>query len=105
MRLAFFKLKARLSGNDGETLVETLVSVLIIAVVMLMLCTAIVTAAKINATARGINASYDATSSTGIEVTVEVSHGSQTDTYTSSTTGLKITGRTQNGYVSYEASK
>lgn len=105
MRLAFFKLKARLSGNDGETLVETLVSVLIIAVVMLMLCTAIVSASKINVTARGINASYDATSAIDIEVTVVVSHSGQTDTYNSGTTAPKITGHTQNGYVSYEASK
>lgn len=105
MRRNFSGLTAKLSDNKGETLVETLISVLIIAAVMLMLCTAIVSASKINATARGINASYDATSATDIEVTVVVSHGTQTDTYNSGTTNLKITGHTQNGYVSYEASK
>lgn len=105
MSRIFSRLAVKLSDNKGETLVETLISVLIIAAVMLMLCTAIVSASKINATARGINASYDATSATGIEVTVVVSHGAQTDTYNSGTSALKIIGHTQNGYVSYEASK
>lgn len=97
------RLVSKLSSNKGETLVETLVSVLIIAAVMLMLCTAIVSASKINASARSINVSYDASSATDVEVTVVVEHGSQKDTYTSSSMPLKITGHTQNGFVSYEA--
>lgn len=50
-RRLFHSAKRLLAGTRGETLVESLVSVLIVAAAMLMLTTAIVTAAKINATA------------------------------------------------------
>lgn len=52
--------KTIVADEHGETLVEALVSVLIISAVFLMLCTAIVTAANINEKARGLNPYYNA---------------------------------------------
>ena len=52
-------LRRLFAANNGETLVETLVSVLIVSAVFLMLSTAIVTAANINARAKGIDSAFN----------------------------------------------
>lgn len=52
-------IKALFSSDKGETLVESIVSVLIVAVTMLMLVTAIVTATKINAVSQQESATFN----------------------------------------------
>lgn len=110
----FNKLRAKLAGIDGETLVETLVSTLIMALVMLMLCTAIVSAAKINAIAKASEASFNQ-EATGapfpeeervksLTMTVTVNTWDSVNTEYSKTldSGAGINAYTQNGYVYYE---
>lgn len=54
------RLRAAVFGSSsGETLVETLVSVLIVSAVVLMLCTSIVTAANINAKAKQVDVTFN----------------------------------------------
>lgn len=51
-------MRKKLRAKQGETLLETLISILIIAMVFVFLSTAIVTAAKINAKARDADSSF-----------------------------------------------
>ena len=54
------RLRAAVYGSSsGETLVETLVSVLIVSAVVLMLCTSIVTAANIDAKAKQVDVTFN----------------------------------------------
>lgn len=63
---------ARVLLNEcGETLVETLISVLIVSAVFLMLCTAIVTAANINSKAADLDPVFNAAEAKKVDDTVE----------------------------------
>lgn len=55
-RIVYFR--AALKQSSGETLVETLLSTLIVSAVILMLCTAVVAASKINAKASETDSSF-----------------------------------------------
>ena len=87
-----------LGDTSGETLVESLISVLIVAAVFLMLCTAIVTAAKINAKAAAIDTSFDETSADGV---TDVERFEVKFTSVLGTSSAEVTGHVQNGYVYY----
>lgn len=60
-----------LLNECGETLVETLISVLIVSAVFLMLCTAIVTAANINSKAAGLDPVFNAAEAEKVDDTVK----------------------------------
>lgn len=93
-------LRRKLASDRGETLVETLVSTLIIAAVMLMLCTAIVSAAKVNATIQNDETVFTTEDREGIEgfsITIN-QDGSLNLVPATSYNAYK----TKNGYVYYE---
>ena len=48
----------KLTSASGETIIETLVSILVITVIFLCLSTAIVTAARVNATVRNADTAF-----------------------------------------------
>lgn len=93
--------RKKLASIDGETLVETLVSTLIIAAVMLMLCTAIVSAAKVNASIQNDKTVFTT------EGTTEISEGfsltiNQGSSPSPVPAGSYKAYKTENGYVYYE---
>lgn len=59
------RIASRCKEQDGETLVETLISTLIIVAVFLMLATVVVAAANINAKAKGIDSTFNAAAEEG----------------------------------------
>lgn len=97
------KIKAKLSSASGETLVETLVSALIMGFVMLMLCTAIVAAAKVNAAVDIEDTSFDYAATqegktvTSVDMVVTIG-----DKSLSTGENGKINAFEQNGYYYYE---
>lgn len=93
------RLRAKLVSTRGETLVETLVSTLIMSAVMLMLCTAIVAAAKANSAIE--------LSDTLVNVTASAQEAPQELSGWQVTVGGQSAGATvytQNGFVYYEPS-
>lgn len=97
------RLRARLAGTGGESLVETLVATLIMALVMLMLCTAIVSAAKINATVKASDARFDQTEGASpVEMTVTVTPKTPEVSGGLLSTGSGINAYENNGYYFYE---
>lgn len=102
VRRIVYKACARFSNVSGETLVETLVSALIMGFVMLMLCTAIVAAAKVNAAVDLEGTSSNFTGGTGSAVSsvdMTVTIGEKT---LSTGENGKIRAYEQNGYYYYE---
>lgn len=102
MKRLLSRILARCSDINGETLVETLTSTLIIAGVMLMLCTAIVSAARVNATIQNEDTVFEKkatdTAIPGTSFTVAVNH-SGTTTY------VPVNAyKSENGYIYYEPS-
>lgn len=92
-------IRSKLTNTNGETLVETLVSTLIIAGVMLMLSTAIVSAAKVNATISAEDATFDATKATELQdLSISVSREQGMDGGATP----QVKGMTQNGFTYYE---
>lgn len=93
------RLRAAVFGSSsGETLVETLVSVLIVSAVVLMLCTSIVTAANINAKTKQVDVTFneaDATAASSSDYTLKIggAEASQVQFYES------------DGYVYYKHTK
>lgn len=93
------RLRAAVFGSSsGETLVETLVSVLIVSAVVLMLCTSIVTAANINAKAKQVDVTFneaDAAATPSSDYTLQIggAEASQVQFYES------------DGYVYYKHTK
>lgn len=104
-------LRAKLADRSGESLVETLVATLIMGLVMLMLCTAIVAAAKINATARANDPSFDQTAASVQKLNdMSVLISPDTAGVTGGTLGSGEGGpinayKTENGYYFYEPAK
>lgn len=99
MRRILLHIRNRLTSTNGETLVETLVSTLIIAGVMLMLCTAIVSAARVNATISAEDTTFNATKATELpDLSISVSHE---DGMAGGATP-QVKGWTQNGFIYYE---
>lgn len=85
-------MKKRLKQKNGETLVETLVSLVIIALALLMLPGAVVAAARVNAKAKKqviyMEKTLDATK--GVDVgTCDISFSSDSKTYT--VPGVEVT--------------
>ena len=99
------RLRAKLSGVGGETLVETLVATLIMGLVMLMLCTAIVSAAKVNASFKADEAVFNQTAVQAVsDMTVVITPnlgGASPVTLKAGSDG-KIKAYKQNGYYYYE---
>lgn len=101
---AFGKLKRKFSRclmkDSGESLVETLVSTLIIVAVFLMLCTAVVSAAKVNTAIKPGETVFDQADSKTISDAVTVT---VTEDATSASVSKSVTGHvTDNGYLYYE---
>lgn len=90
----------KLRSRRGETLVETLVSLLIVVLCLSFLATAIVTAARVNAGVRDTDVSvqYDGGTSTQQTVTVTPKGAYTGDTGFSETVTLHTT---DNGYRYY----
>lgn len=89
-----------LRADTGETLVETLVSVLIVSAVFLMLCTAVVTAAKINTTVVATDTVFDSSKKedlpeNSVVVTIKQKNGTET-------VERRPDGKKMNGYVYYD---
>lgn len=97
---SFFKRLRTLFGDkSGESLVETLVSTLIVVAVFLMLCTAVVSAAKVNTSIKPGDTVFDASESSvlqGASVTVRGENSSESSTQSISAHV------SDNGYVYYE---
>lgn len=64
--------------NKGETIVETLVAILIVAVCFIMLETSIITATKLNISAENENAPFVKDKSTKVSCTITIDRGSAT---------------------------
>lgn len=96
MRELARRARAKLAADRGETLVETLVATLILAGVMLMLCAAIVAAARVNTTLEPKDTVFDASSAvSGPAVTISVS-SDEGDSATPTADSY-----TENGYLFY----
>lgn len=96
MRELARRARANLAGDRGETLVETLVSTLILAGVVLMLCTAIVAAARVNTTVKPEDTVFDVTNAApGPSITVSVTPDS------GDATAPVVDSYTENGYIYY----
>lgn len=98
-------LKERLSlikSTAGETLVETLISTLIVSAVVLMLSTAIVTAARVNAKAAKVNTTFDETKAELVSDAGDYSLEVNGDAVSTSGTNQKVQIYEQNGYVFYK---
>ena len=93
----FGRLREKLADENGETLVETLVSTLILAAVMLMLCTAIVAAAKANAAIRPGETVIDANKAVEVQ---GVSVGVSSDSGDSGS--YSVSSYAENGLIYYE---
>lgn len=109
LRAVRHKIASKLKSTSGETLVEVLVSTLIIGGVFAMLCTAIVAAAKVNTAIKPGDTVFNALDAKGTEITVTVSDtesggGSalpRADASNESPANGTVTGYVQNGYVYY----
>ena len=64
----------KLKSNAGETLVETLFSLLVVGLAMTMLAGAIMAAARVNKGVRDLDTSFQATNNPGSGVNVTVIH-------------------------------
>lgn len=95
-RRYFLKFKS----TAGETLIETLISTLIVSAVILMLATAVVTAARVNASADRVNATFDETLKSAIN-SGSYSLSVNGDDVSTSGTSPKVLVYEQNGYVFY----
>lgn len=103
------KIRSRLAVETGETLVETLVSVVIVSVAVLMLATAVVTAARVNTAIKAEDTAFNvANASEGVDVTLTVRPEGSATALTvpqarddGSSGGVKGY-CTDNGYVYYE---
>lgn len=104
------KMRSHLAVETGETLVETLVSVIIVSVVVLMLATAVVTAARVNTAIKAEDTAFNVknASSEGVNVTLTVKPKGSATAETvpqagddGSSGGVKGY-CTDNGYVYYE---
>lgn len=75
-------MKNKWRSHSGETLVETLVAMLVIVLAVMMLTGGIVTAARINKSARDLNTSFNAGGNVEVfsNAKVKVHHNSETDT-------------------------
>lgn len=95
---------AKLSSQKGETLVETLVSTLIIMGVFVMLCTAIVSAAKVSTAVTPSDVVFRESEGkpAAVSVWIEDKNGNRMNTLATEGESNKITGKVQNGYVFYD---
>lgn len=93
----------RLAGNGGETIVETLISVLIVAMCLTMLAGGIVSAANVNHNTKVFKTEFDAdTAGTGSDGTVVLTHKvNSLDTEKSITPISVKVYATANGYAFY----
>lgn len=94
--------RERLVSEQGETLVETLVSTLIVVGVFMMLCTAIVAAARVTTSLTPEDVVLRESAAVGTDVTVTITDSSGNVIAPSGDPGYKIDGKAQNGYVFYE---
>lgn len=97
-------IRAKLSSEQGETLVETLVSTLVIVGVFVMLCTAIVSAAKVSTAVTPSDVVFRESEgqSAAVTVWVEDASGNTIKTLPVNGESNSIAGKVQNGYVFYD---
>lgn len=96
MRELAKRARTKLAGKSGETLVETLVATLVLAGVMLMLCTAIVAAARVNTTLEPKDTVFDAASAaSGPTITISVTSDND------DSAEPLVDSYTENGYLYY----
>lgn len=92
-------------SDAGETLVETLISTLIVSAVVLMLSTAVVTAAGINAKADQVDASFDETKAAAPADADKYELKVGEEAVSLSGTNQQAQLLEQNGYVFYQYAK
>ena len=103
---ALTKARVRIAGAAGETLVETLISTLIVSAAILMLATAVVTAARVNTAIEADDTAFNVADAeeTGVTLTVKPD-GSAAGTTVPQAEGASDSGvrgySTDNGYVYY----
>lgn len=83
-------------NKKGETLTETLVAILIIAICFVMLQTSVVTASKINSNTRNMNEPFNTDSNSTISCKITIKRSNSTRNYD------KQCHKTQGGYYYYE---
>lgn len=95
--------RARIAGEAGETLVETLISTLIVSAVILMLATAVVTAARVNTAIEADDTAFNVADAEETSVTLTVKpDGSAIGTTVPHASDSGVRGySTDNGYVYY----
>ena len=86
------RIKKKTKSRAGETIAETLVAVLIIALAFVMLCGAVGAAARVNASANNNHTAFTATEKGTATATVNLTLGSfnETATYSVKTYGNEI---------------
>lgn len=104
MRYLKQALCAKLTSDRGETLVETLVSTLIVVGVFMMLCTAIVSAARVTTAVTPEDVLFQENNAKSASVTLVISdQGKNEKKRVESDAELSpISGKVQNGYVFYD---
>lgn len=103
IRTGFFsylhkKIKNRLHDTSGETIAETLVTMIILSLSVLMLAGAVVSSAKVTSKAENTETAFTAAEGTGTAGTMTITGGAATD---SATLGVNVY-RTENDYTYYE---
>ena len=93
----------KLNSQKGETLVETLVAILIIAVGFIMLSGAIVAAARVNASVKNTEVVFNMAGQSSDETEASIVHGSGAGGQSTSVTVTKH--KTENEYVYYSVPK
>lgn len=96
----FSQVKQKLNNKHGETIAETLVSVLIVAICMVMLANAVVTAGKINNVSRDDIVPFNVEGATSISATgcsISIERG----TNSTNVNGMTCK-KTNGGYFYYE---
>lgn len=95
----------KLTENRGETLIESLVSILLVSLIMLFLSTAVATAARVNNQARNTDVSFvvngEGERQTKGNLTIAAQANGQTQTF--HVPANRIT--TKNGYTYYRYEK
>ncbi len=92
------KMKNRLHDTSGETVAETLVTMMILSLSVLMLAGATVSSAKVTSKADNTETAFTAAKESGTDSTMMITGGDATD---SATLGVTVY-RTENDYTYYE---
>ena len=92
------KTQKMLHSTSGETIAETLVTMIVLSLSVLMLAGAVVSSAKVTSKAENTETAFTAATESGTAGTMTITGGAATD---SATLGVTVY-KTENDYIYYE---